>query len=104
MAQHPLVGQGLVIIEASRSHSRHTTPRRIHLEERSAQRRGLRLARNNTHRTQTSMPPGGIQTRNPSKRAAKDPRLRTRSHWNPSSRYFNKSSLFGVPRHHSYKV
>jgi len=48
--------------------------------------------------------PGGIQTRNPSKKTAKDPCLRTRGHWDPLSRYFNKSSLFGVLRHHSYKV
>jgi hypothetical protein len=33
MAQQPLVGQGLLIIEASRSHSRHTTLDRIPLHE-----------------------------------------------------------------------
>jgi hypothetical protein len=31
-------------------------------------------ATHNTHKRQTSMPPGGIRTRNPSKRAAVDPR------------------------------
>ena len=30
---------------------------------------------------QISMPPGGIRTRSPSKRAAADPRLRPRGHW-----------------------
>ena len=33
MAQQPLVGQGLLIIEASRSHSRHTTLGRLPLDE-----------------------------------------------------------------------
>jgi hypothetical protein len=31
--------------------------------------------------TQTSMPPGGIRTHDPSKRAAEDPRLRPHGHW-----------------------
>ena len=33
------------------------------------------------HKAQTSMPPGGIRTRDPSKRAAADTRLRPRGHW-----------------------
>jgi hypothetical protein len=31
--------------------------------------------------TETSMPPGGIRTRNPSKRTSADPRLRRRGQW-----------------------
>ena len=36
---------------------------------------------NTTHTRQTSMPPGGILTRNPSKRSAADPRHRPLGHW-----------------------
>ena len=36
----------------------------------------------NTHKRQTSIPPGGIRARNPSKGAAEDPRLRPRGHRN----------------------
>jgi hypothetical protein len=38
-AQQPLVGQDLLIIEASRTHSRHTTLGRTPLDERPARRR-----------------------------------------------------------------
>jgi hypothetical protein len=82
MAQQPPVGQGLLIIEASRSQSfRHTTLGTTPLDEGSARRRDLYLTRHNTHNRQRSMPPGGIRTRNPSKLAAVDPRLRPCSHW-----------------------
>jgi hypothetical protein len=40
----------------------------------------LFLATLNTHKRETYKPTGGIRTRNPSKRAATDPRLRLRSH------------------------
>ena len=42
------------------------------------------LPDNTQHSQQTdihSLPPDGIRTRNPSKRAAEDPRLRSRGHW-----------------------
>ena len=35
----------------------------------------------NSHKGQTSIPPGGIQTRNSSKRETVDPRLSPRGHW-----------------------
>jgi hypothetical protein len=35
----------------------------------------------NTQKIQTSMPPGGIRSRNPDMRAVADPRLRPRGHW-----------------------
>jgi hypothetical protein len=60
MVLQPLVEQGLLIIEASRSHS-HTLGR-TPLDERSARRRDHYLATHNTHKRQTSMPPGGIRT------------------------------------------
>jgi len=48
-----------------------TTP----LDERSARFRYLCLTKYNIHKRQTSVPPGGIRTRNPSKRATADRRL-----------------------------
>jgi hypothetical protein len=38
--------------------------------------------------------PGGIQTRNPSKRAAADQPLRPRGHWDPS--FDNITSIVGI--------
>ena len=52
---------------------------RTPLDEGSARRRDLCPT---THNTTDRYPcPGGIRTRNPSKRAAADPRLRPRGHW-----------------------
>jgi len=47
----------------------------------SAWRTDLYLTSNITHNRQISMPPDGIRTQNPSKRAAADPHLRPRGHW-----------------------
>jgi hypothetical protein len=58
MAQQSLVGQGLPIIKASRSHwFRHTTVGRTPLDEWSVRRRDLYLTTHNTHKRQASMPP-----------------------------------------------
>jgi hypothetical protein len=58
MAQQPPVDQGLLVIEASRSHTiRHSTLGRDPLDEGSAHRRDLYLITHNTHKRQTSMPP-----------------------------------------------
>ena len=73
MASQTPVGQGLPIIEASRSHTTtHTVGRR---------RRDLYLTMQNIHNRQNIHAPGGIRTRNPSTRAAADPRLRPRARW-----------------------
>jgi hypothetical protein len=72
---------------------RHTTVGRTPLDEWSARRRNLHLTTHNTHNRQTSMPPGGIRTRNPSKRAAVDPRLRPHGHWDRLVQYIN-TNLF----------
>jgi hypothetical protein len=79
-AQQFLVDQILLIIQASRSYSvRHTKVDRIPLDERSAQRRDLYLTTHNNHnRCHNS---GGTRTRNPSKRAVLDSRLRRCGHW-----------------------
>jgi hypothetical protein len=62
MAQQPLVGQGLFIIEASRSHPvRHTTLGSTPLDERSARRRDLYLTTYNTHKRQTFMHTAGFE-------------------------------------------
>jgi hypothetical protein len=60
---------------------RYTTLGRTPLDEWSARRRYLYLTTDNTHKSQTCMPAGGIQTCNRSKRAAADPRLRPHGHW-----------------------
>ena len=79
MAQQPLVGQDLLIIEASRSHS--DTLRLAGLIWMSDQSEAEPLADNTRHSHQTDIhDPGGIRTRNPSKRTAADPRLRSRGH------------------------
>jgi hypothetical protein len=71
MAQQPLVDQGPLFIQDSRSHSvRHTTLGIIPLEEGSARRSDLYRKTHNTHKRQTSTSAGGIRTRNPRKRTA----------------------------------
>jgi hypothetical protein len=87
MAQQPLVDKSLLIVVASRSHS--GTPHSVGLLWTS------------DHPTQRPLPyntqlsqeidihtPGGIQTRNPSKRAAMGLRLRTRGPWDRLLYYY----------------
>ena len=66
----------------------HTTPNGTPLCELSA--RSRRPLRDNTPHSQETnkQVPSGIRTRNPSKRAAADPRFRPRGHWN-RPRLFN---------------
>jgi len=59
---------------------RHTTLGRTPLDEWSARRRPLHYNTQHSQET-TSMPPCGIETHNPSKRSAADPRLIPRGHW-----------------------
>jgi hypothetical protein len=76
MSRQPLVGLGLLIVEVSKWHLfRYTTLGRTPLQ------RPLPDNIRKTHRRQTSMQPVEIRTRNPSKRAAADPRLRPRGRW-----------------------
>jgi hypothetical protein len=60
---------------------RQTTIGRTPLDERSARRRAFYLTVHNIHKRQKSMPPGGIRTPKTRKRAAVNPRLRPRGHW-----------------------
>ena len=96
MAQQPLVGQGLLFVEYSRSHSvRHTTLGRTPQGEWSDRHRDLYLTAHNTHKRETSLPPGGIRTHNPSKQAAADPCFRPRGHWDRQNKtkYSGKIAL-----------
>ena len=73
------MGQGLLTVEASRSHS--DTPHSVGLLVKSDQPVAETCTRT-THTQQSQETdihaPGGIQTRYPSKRAAADPSLRLR--------------------------
>jgi hypothetical protein len=60
MAQRPVMGLGLLIIEALQSHS-DTTLGRTPLDECSARRRDLYLTIHNIHNRQTSMLPAGFE-------------------------------------------
>jgi hypothetical protein len=64
MAQQPLVGQGLLIIEASRSHS--DIPQSVGLLWTSYQPVAETSTwQHNTHKRQTSMNPAGFEPANP---------------------------------------
>ena len=73
MAQQPLVSQGLLIIEASRTthHTLYDSPGRVI----GPMQGTLTAPETDIHA------PGRIRTRNTSKRAAADPRLRPLGHW-----------------------
>ena len=94
MATQPLVGQGPLITQSSRSHSDspHSAGLLWTIYQPNAER-------HNNQERQTPNAHGGIRTRNPSKRAAADPRLRRRSHWNR-----RKSQIPGVPGEKPVKV
>jgi hypothetical protein len=80
MAQQPLVSQGLLIIEASRSHSdTHHSRQDSSGQVISPTQRPL--PNNTEHWQETDLhAPPGIRTRNPRKQAAADPRLRQSGH------------------------
>ena len=83
-----LVGHGPLIIESTRSHS--DSPHSVGLlwtiDQPNAET-------HNNQKRQPSNASGGIRTRNPRNRAAADPRLQRRGHWNG-----HKSQIPGVPR------
>ena len=73
------VGQGLLITEHSRSHS--DTPHSVGLHW-TRDRPDAENTDNTQHSHETDIhDPGGVQTRNSRKRAAADPRMRPRGHW-----------------------
>jgi len=80
MAQQPLVGWGLLIIEALRSHS--DSPHSVRLLRASGLPNVWPLPDNTQHAQQTDIhTTGGIRTCNSSKREAADLRLRKCAHW-----------------------
>jgi hypothetical protein len=80
MAQQPIAGQGLLIIEASRSHS--DTPHSVGFLWTSDSPTPRTLPDSTQHSQETDIhASGGIRTRSPSKRTDADPRLRPRGHW-----------------------
>jgi hypothetical protein len=80
-ALQPLLGQGLLIIESSRSHS--DTPLLVGLPWRVISPMQRPLLDKTQHSQETDIhAPGGIRSRNLSKREAADQRLRPRGHWN----------------------
>jgi hypothetical protein len=79
IAQQPLVGQGFLIIEASRSHSH--TPNSVGLLWTSDQPDAETSTSQHTTFTTDIHAPGGIRTRNPSKRAAADPKQYEQLHY-----------------------
>jgi hypothetical protein len=89
MAQQPLVGQGLLIIQTSRSYSDTShlvrllcTSDRPDAETSTWQRTTLtRATWQRTTLTRDIFVPGGIRTSNPSKRAVANPRVRPLEHW-----------------------
>jgi hypothetical protein len=86
MAQQPPVCQGLLIIEASRSHS--DTPHSVGLLWTSDQPVTESSTWQNTTLVRDRQPcPGEIRTHNPSKRTAADPLPRPRGHWDRRLRY-----------------
>jgi hypothetical protein len=71
MVQQTLVGQGLLIIQASHLHS-DTQHSVVLLWTTDQPDRHICLTTHNTCKTQTSIPPCEVRTRNPSKQAAAD--------------------------------
>ena len=61
MAQQSLVAQGLLVFEASWSHSRPVTVGMNPLDEWSAQREDLYVTAHNTHKKETSMHTAGFE-------------------------------------------
>jgi hypothetical protein len=78
MEQQPLVGQGILIIEASRSHS--DTSHYVGLLWTGDQPDAETSTTQDTSLTDIHVP-DGIRTHIPNKREAADPRLRPRGHW-----------------------
>jgi hypothetical protein len=89
MAQQPLVGQGLLIIEGSRSHS--ATSHSVGLLWTSDQPDADISDNTQDSQERDIHVPGGIRPHNPSKRAAADQRFILRGDWD--RRYLLIASL-----------
>ena len=92
MTQQPLVGQGLLIIDASQAHS--DTPHSVGLLWPS----DLPIAETSTSQQSQQKnvhASGRIRTRNPSNRLAADPRHKPRGHW--KRHFLNHSNSYRPP-------
>jgi hypothetical protein len=81
----PIVGKGPLIIEVSRSHS--DTLRSVGLLWTSDQPDAETFTSQHITLTRDILTPDGIRTHSLSKRAAADPRLRSRGHWDRRAFY-----------------
>ena len=88
------IGPGLPHYRGFTITLRHTTLGRIPLDAWSAHRRDLHLTTHSIHKRQNLHARGGIRTRNASKRAAANPRLRPSGHWH---RLDEKQTSFDSP-------
>ena len=89
-----LVGQGLLIVEASWSHAiRHTTLGGTPLDEWSACLRDLFLTTHNTHNRQTSMPPAGFEPAIPASEGPQIHALHRAATGIPFAKYINRKLL-----------
>ena len=89
MAQQPLVGQGLFIIQVSRSHS--VTQNQTALEDLSTRSRDTTLTRDRN--------PFHLRDSNPqSHQTTADPRLRPRGHW----KWLNELLLHDIVKRVTY--
>jgi len=95
MVQQPLSGQGLLLIEASLSHS--DTPHSVGLLWTSDHPDAETSRADNTqHSQETDIHAlGGIRTHNPGNRASADPRVRLRGHRDDT--YDSVSTQIWVP-------
>jgi len=92
MERQPLVGQDLLIIKASRSHS--DTPHSVRLLWTGDQPEAdTHIWQHTTLTTDRHPCPGGIRTRNRSKREAADPFLRPRGHWDRQNWIYSVQTL-----------
>ena len=103
MTQLPLMGQGLLIIEASRSDTPQSVCLLFTMDWPDAK------TTHNTHNSKTSMnpegfEPGGIRTRNPNKQAAADPRLRPRGHWDRCGNWSTRSKKKNLSYYHGFVI
>jgi hypothetical protein len=98
MLRQPLVGQGLLIVEASRSHS--DTPHSVGLLRTSDQPDAETSTWQHTifSRERDIHATNGIRTRNPSWRATTDLRLRLRSHRDVSVHAYVSFIITGLQR------
>jgi hypothetical protein len=91
LAQHPLVGQGLYCIKASRSHF-HSLGLLWTSDQPVAEN-----SDNEQHSRQTHIRASrGIRNRSPSKRAAADPRLTPRGHWHRQILHIYPTQIYGA--------